>query len=109
MLRAHILSLTIAAIVMHAQSPDGAAVYARHCARCHEMDKTGWAPKREMLAKLPPEAVLGTLHLGFMSMVATLTDAEKTAVTSYILSKSVDPFRMPKAVKPEGMCSAAAG
>jgi polyvinyl alcohol dehydrogenase (cytochrome) len=58
---------------------------------------------------MPAEAVLGTLHLGFMSMVATLTDAEKTAVTSWLLSKPVEPFRMPEPAKPQGFCGAPSG
>src|SRR5689334_18733243 len=66
MFRATLLSLTIATVALHAQTVDGAAVYAQHCARCHEMDKTGWTPKRDILARMTPEAVLGSLHLGFM-------------------------------------------
>ena len=104
MIRATLLSLTIAAGALHGQTIDGAAVYAQHCARCHEMDKTGWTPKRDVLARMTPEAVLGTLHIGFMSMVATLTDAEKTAVASWVLNRPVDSFRMPQPAKPEGMC-----
>jgi mono/diheme cytochrome c family protein len=88
MTRAVLLSLTLAAVALHGQTPDGGAVYAKHCARCHEIDKTGWAPKREVLARMPPQVILGTLHVGFMSMVATLSDAEKAAVTSWLLSRS---------------------
>jgi hypothetical protein len=45
--------------------------------------------RKEALAKLPGEAILAQLHLGFMTMVATLTDEEKRAVASYIAGKPV--------------------
>jgi len=92
-----------------AQTPDGAAVYAKHCARCHETDKTGWSPRKEVLAKLPGEGILAQLHLGFMTMVATLTDEEKRAVAAYLAGKPVAPFRMPAAPPPEGFCQKSAG
>ena len=95
MSRGYALSLLLA-IALTGQTPDGASVYAQHCARCHESDKTGWALERKALAKLPPEAILGTLHVGLMSMMATLTDAEKTAVASWLVGKPMDPFRMPQ-------------
>jgi polyvinyl alcohol dehydrogenase (cytochrome) len=85
MTRVYLFAL-LAACALLGQTPDGAAVYARHCARCHETDKTGWVPKRDVLAAMPPEAILGTLHVGLMSMVATMTDAEKTAVASFRLA-----------------------
>ena len=83
MLRQHVVCASLwaclfaAALSAFAQSPDGAALYARHCARCHEADKTGWSPRREALTKLPPEAILAQLHVGLMTMAATLSDAEK--------------------------------
>jgi polyvinyl alcohol dehydrogenase (cytochrome) len=58
------------------------------------------------MAAMPPEAILGTLHLGLMSMVATLTDAEKTAVASWLVGSPVNPFRLPEPPKPQGMCGA---
>jgi polyvinyl alcohol dehydrogenase (cytochrome) len=90
------------------QAPGGAAIYARHCARCHEVDKTGWAAKRDVLSKLPPEAILAQLHLGFMSVVATLTDEDKRAVASYLSGKPAAPFRMPPMPPPENLCAAPA-
>lgn len=35
---------------------------------------------------MPAEAILGTLHVGFMSLAATLTDAEKTSAGSTLVS-----------------------
>lgn len=89
-----------------AQQPDGAALYTRHCARCHETDRTGWAKPRAELAKLGPEAVLGQLHLGFMAFTATITDADKRALATYVSGKPAPQFHMPEAPKPEGFCTA---
>ena len=92
-----------------AQSPNGATIYAQHCARCHEGDKTGWAPRRQALTKLAPEVILAQLHRGGMSRVATLTDEEKRAVTAYLAGKPVEAFRMaalPALPAPEGLCPA---
>jgi polyvinyl alcohol dehydrogenase (cytochrome) len=99
-----ILFLVLSIALAQAQ-PDGSALYAKHCARCHEVDQSGWAPRRQVLAKQPPEAILGQLHLGFMSLVATLTDDEKRALASYITGKPAPEFRMPPAPKPEGLCA----
>lgn len=92
--------------MLFAETPDGAAVYAKHCARCHELDKSGWAMSRETLMKFSPESMLAQLHLGLMTIVVKITPEEKRAVVSYLLSKPVDPFRMPALPAPEGMCPA---
>lgn len=89
-----------------AQAPDGAALYAKHCARCHETDQTGWSPPRAVLAKLPPQTILTQLHAGLMGMFATLTDAEKGAIASYVTGKPVESFRAPALPQPEGICPA---
>ncbi len=88
------------------QTPDGAKLFSQHCARCHGGDESHWAPARETLTKLPPEAILANLHIGFMSMMATLTPAEKGALAAYLSGKPVRPFEMPAAAAPEGFCPA---
>ena len=40
-----------------------------------------------------------------MTAVATLSDAEKTAIASYLVGRAVEPFRAPAAAAPEGFCS----
>lgn len=90
------------------QGPDGAALFSKHCARCHGGDPSGWAPRREVLAKLPPEAILANLHVGFMSMAATLTDAEKVSLTAYLTGKTPAPFQMPAPPAPAGLCAGSA-
>jgi polyvinyl alcohol dehydrogenase (cytochrome) len=100
-------TLVLAAGTAFAQTPDGAALYAKHCARCHETDQTGWAPRRAALAKLPPGVVAAQLHVGLMTMMATLTGEEKVAIASYVTGKPAEAFHMPAASAPEGFCSTA--
>jgi polyvinyl alcohol dehydrogenase (cytochrome) len=100
-----VAALTLAMGAALGQAPDGAALFSRHCARCHGADQSGWAPRREELAKLPPEAILGNLHMGFMNLMATLTDAEKMALAAYLTGKPVEPFQMPAPPAPEGFCA----
>lgn len=109
MARSYLLPVLIASCALLGQTPDGAEVYSKNCARCHEAGKTGWAPSREVIASMPPEAILGTLHVGLMSMAATLSDAEKTAVASWLLGRPVGPFRMSETPKAQGMCSSSSG
>jgi len=100
------LLLILFAAASAAQSPDGSQLYATHCARCHETDQTGWAARRQILAKFPPEAIQTQLHLGFMSFVAKLSAGEVRAIATYITGKPAPEFRMPVAPKPEGICPA---
>ena len=100
-----VVTVVLAAGAAFAQSPDGAALYAKHCARCHETDQTGWAPRRAALAKLPAGAVAAELHLGIMTFVVSLTGEEKDAIASYVTGKPAEAFRMPAASAPEGLCS----
>jgi polyvinyl alcohol dehydrogenase (cytochrome) len=81
-------------------------LFAKHCARCHQTDQTGWAARQEALSKLPPEAIQAQLHIGLMTMVATLTDAEKNAIASYLTGKPLGAFKLPAAPAPEGLCPA---
>src|SRR5262245_5637968 len=106
MLRRYVALVAFGACAV-AQAPDGAAVYTRYCARCHEADKSGFSPPRAALTKLPPEEILTQLHLGFMSMLVTISDEEKRAVASYLSGKPAGPFRAPVAPEPQGFCPAA--
>ena len=89
------------------QAPDGAALYAMHCARCHETDTSGWALKRELLARMPPQAVRASLDVGLMSLVASLSADQKRAIVLYLTGKNSDPVRTPAPPAPQGLCTAA--
>ena len=63
---------------------DGAALFASHCASCHE-HATGRIPSREVLSRNPPSFIFGTLRNGVMApMAAGLTPREMVAIARYI-------------------------
>lgn len=71
--------------------PDGAAVYARACAQCHEANDPGVrAPKRDTMRALTPDAILRTLETGPMQPLAKdLSPAERLAVSEHIAGRRV--------------------
>jgi polyvinyl alcohol dehydrogenase (cytochrome) len=103
---AAVLMLVCSASASCQQAPEGAALYATHCARCHETDATGWAVNRELLARMPAPAVRASLDVGLMSLVATLTDEEKRAIVFYLTGKSTSPVRTPALPTLQGLCPA---
>ena len=74
-----------------AQAPDGAAVYQKACASCHQTPAAGSrAPTREVLATIAPEAILTTLTTGNMFRQGSeLTDAERRAVAAFLAGRPV--------------------
>ncbi len=68
-----------------AQSPDGAAVFARECATCHDGSPNNRAPAPDVLRQRSPEAVLSALTAGGMRpQGGRLTGAERRAVAEYL-------------------------
>src|SRR5262249_6814048 len=66
---------------------DGANLYGRICATCHD---TGFerAPSREALRAMSPERVLGALESGTMvSMTAGRTALERRAIAEFVTGK----------------------
>jgi CubicO group peptidase (beta-lactamase class C family)/outer membrane protein assembly factor BamB len=84
-----------------AQTLDGAKVYARRCAACH--DQTGSrTPAKESLTRLSPHRILRTLDFGLMMSVAyPMSRDEREAVAAY-LGKGKDDLAPP----PEALCKA---
>ncbi len=69
-----------------AQTPDGAAIYKRDCAACH--DTTGSrAPGREALQQRSPEAVLDALNNIMRIPGSRLNGAERRAVAEFVTGK----------------------
>lgn len=75
---------------VHAQQPpDGAAIYQKSCASCHDQP-TGRTPPRDALKERTADAVLQSLNAGSMAFQAlTLSTAEKRAVAEYVTGKTV--------------------
>src|SRR4026208_600537 len=69
------------AAVAHAQTPppDGADLYKRTCAQCHD-NGTNRAPNRDAFKALPAERVLAAMETGSMiTMANNRTAAERRA------------------------------
>jgi polyvinyl alcohol dehydrogenase (cytochrome) len=82
--------LVLCAIVAaRAAAPDGADLYAKHCASCHEVIALA-AQNRALLKNLTPEFIVRTLAIGTMhTQGARLPAAERAAVAEYLTAKPV--------------------
>jgi polyvinyl alcohol dehydrogenase (cytochrome) len=74
-----------------AQAPDGAAVYQKSCASCHQQPAAGSrAPTRDVLATIAPESILTSLTTGNMFRQGSeLTEAERRAVAGFLAGRPV--------------------
>ena len=83
-----------------ALAADGAAVYAKSCATCHDGGAIQ-APQRQALSILPANRIVAALTNGIMqSQAAGLSDTQRQAVALYLSSGPV------AAEEPKGMCNA---
>jgi polyvinyl alcohol dehydrogenase (cytochrome) len=94
------------AATARAQAPDGAAVFEKACANCHQNPAAdSRAPNRAALAQLAPETILTALTTGNMfRQGSALTDAERRAVSALLAGRPVGtaaPLPM------EGRCTVA--
>ena len=87
-----------------AAPPSGAALYAKHCAMCHDRSGETRAPARSLLATLTIERILAVITAGTMkAQAAGLTAVERSTVASY-LSSTHGPAEGP--VSATGQCPA---
>src|SRR2546427_4487608 len=78
-------ALAAAAMPAAPQTPDGAAVFTKHCATCHAGAGVERAPTQAALRERTPEAILGALVNGVMAaQAAALSDAERRSVAEYL-------------------------
>ena len=96
------------AAVAHAQTPppDGADLYKRTCAQCHD-NGTNRAPNRDAFKALPAERVLAAMETGSMiTMANNRTAAERRAIAEFLTGK---PIGSPLVTTPPvaAMCTAA--
>ena len=78
--------------VAHAQTPapDGAELYKRSCAQCHD-NGTNRAPNRDSFKALAPERVLSAMETGSMvTMANNRTAAERRAIAEFLTGKSLN-------------------
>ncbi len=89
----------------HPASVDGAAVYNKACAGCHNQPATH-APPLSVMNQMSPEATLQVLVNGNMKpMAAGLSEAEKRAVTRFVTGKPFGAPGVPAAAE-VNMCGA---
>jgi polyvinyl alcohol dehydrogenase (cytochrome) len=78
------------AIALTAQAPDGAVIFARDCAGCHDGAEGSRAPKPEVLRQRSPEAILSALTAGGMRpQGGRLSGAERRAVAEYLSGRPI--------------------
>ena len=90
-----------------AQTADGATLYQRHCANCHDSG-TNRAPLREAFRSMPTERVLASMETGSMvTMALGRTAAERRAISEFLTGRSLaNPVSTTPS--PRAMCTAAA-
>ena len=72
-----------------AQAPDGAELYKRSCAQCHD-NGTNRAPNREAFRSLAAERVLAAMETGSMiTMANNRTASERRAIAEFLTGKSL--------------------
>src|SRR5690242_11973148 len=75
-----------------AQTPDGAALFRKHCATCHYAGNPTRAPLPYILALHPRQSIADSLEKGTMkALAANLSAAERNAVIDYLVKPSVAP------------------
>ena len=89
---AAIVALSTAALAkaVAPQAPDGAAIFARNCASCHDGAEGSRAPSPEVLKRRSPEAILAALTAGGMRpQGGRLSGAERRAVAEYLSGRAL--------------------
>ena len=89
---AALIALTAGALakVAEPQAPDGAAIFARNCASCHDGVDGSRAPSPEILKRRSPEAILSALTAGGMRpQGGRLSGAERRAVAEHLSGRAL--------------------
>ena len=72
------------------QAPDGAAIFARNCASCHDGADGSRAPSPDVLKRRSPEAILSALTAGGMRpQGGRLSGAERRAVAEHLSGRAL--------------------
>ena len=90
------------------QAQDGAALYRRDCAGCHDMG-VDRAPAREALQTMTAERVLTAMESGPMvSMASRVNGAERRAIAQFVAGKSLSARDLSTTPPQSAMCIAGA-
>src|SRR5437867_3969600 len=86
------VAILLAAPAAFAQTPDGAALFRKHCAACHRPGSETRAPLPEVLSQMPRQKIADSLEKGTMkAQAAMLSAAERTAVVNFLAKATVAP------------------
>jgi len=101
------MSIAGSCVSAFAQAPDGAAVYQKSCATCHQQPTAeNRAPNREALGQFSPESILTALTTGNMYRQGyDLSDTEKKAVAEFLAGRAVGS---PAPIAASARCTTAA-
>jgi polyvinyl alcohol dehydrogenase (cytochrome) len=81
--------LAAAAGQARAQAPDGADLYTRSCAQCHDSGENR-APLRDAFLSMPAERVMASMETGSMiTMALNRTAGERRAIAEFLTGKSL--------------------
>jgi len=84
------LSMLAVAVPGMCQAPNGAEIYRRVCATCHEQSNADRMPQRSTIARMSPEGVVAALTSGVMqAQGAGLAGPERRAVAEYLTGKTI--------------------
>jgi polyvinyl alcohol dehydrogenase (cytochrome) len=101
------LLFTLAIPVAFAQAPNGADVYQRACASCHDQSNADRIPQRSVIARMSAEDVLTALTSGAMRLqAAELSAGDRRAVAEFVTAKS---FRTEPAAASTSLCKSGTG
>jgi polyvinyl alcohol dehydrogenase (cytochrome) len=101
-----VICLPVAARAQAAAAPDGADLYKRNCASCHDTG-VNRAPNREALQFMTPDRVLAAIETGTMvTMANNRTAAERRAIAEFATGKSLST---PLVTTPPATAMCAAG
>jgi polyvinyl alcohol dehydrogenase (cytochrome) len=71
-----------------AAAPDGADLYKRSCAQCHDAG-VGRAPNRDQFRSMTPDRVVAAMETGSMITMATnRTPAERRAIAEFLTGQT---------------------
>jgi polyvinyl alcohol dehydrogenase (cytochrome) len=87
--------------------PNGAEVYARACAQCHESSNPEIrAPRGEVMRTMTPEAILRALESGSMRLFAQqLSPSERAAVAVHITGRTITQQAAAPTSLEQGRCT----
>jgi polyvinyl alcohol dehydrogenase (cytochrome) len=107
-MKRHLLPVVLLLASTPAFAQDGAALYRRDCATCHDMG-VDRAPARDALQTMTAERVLAAMESGPMiSMASRDNGAERRAIAQYVTGKALSARDLSTTPPQSAMCVTAA-